>query len=269
MATLKVLVVGAWGWGWGWWGWGGWGWKVNYDAAFVVTPQAYAITVWTWGVGGNDTNTTAGDGSDGTASIFSSITSAGWLWGKRIYDAAASPKGNWWNAGNGTNTGGISPRAAPNYPSGWWGWDSWNWVTPANSSAPWGNWWPGTSNSISWSAVTYGWGWWGSVAPGGTIGTGTDGWWDASKTGNGIAGAANRWWGWGWCANAATMVWWTGWAWVVVVSYATDWSDLISTSSTGGTITTNGWQTIHTFTTSGTFTMVSSLSNSSFLMFFM
>jgi hypothetical protein len=42
----------------------------------------------------------------------------------------------------------------------------------------------------------------------------------------------------------------------VIISYATDGSDGVSTSSTGGTITTSGGQTIHTFTSSGTFTVV-------------
>ena len=43
---------------------------------------------------------------------------------------------------------------------------------------------------------------------------------------------------------------------VVIISYATDGSDGIDPSSTGGTKTTSGGQTIHTFTTSGTFTAV-------------
>jgi hypothetical protein len=43
---------------------------------------------------------------------------------------------------------------------------------------------------------------------------------------------------------------------VVIVRYKTDGSDGISPSSTGGTKTTSGIYTIHTFTSSGTFTVV-------------
>jgi len=43
---------------------------------------------------------------------------------------------------------------------------------------------------------------------------------------------------------------------IVIISYATDGSDGIDPSSTGGTKTTSGGQTIHTFTADGTFTAV-------------
>ncbi|MEK7195758.1 MAG: hypothetical protein AAB659_00730, partial [Patescibacteria group bacterium] len=43
---------------------------------------------------------------------------------------------------------------------------------------------------------------------------------------------------------------------VVTVAYKTDGSNGVSTSSTGGTITTSGAYTIHTFNSSGTFTVV-------------
>ena len=40
---------------------------------------------------------------------------------------------------------------------------------------------------------------------------------------------------------------------IVIIRYKTDGSDGVSTSSTGGTITTSGSYTIHSFTTGGTF----------------
>jgi hypothetical protein len=40
---------------------------------------------------------------------------------------------------------------------------------------------------------------------------------------------------------------------IIVIRYKTDGSDGVSTSSTGGTITTSGAYTIHTFTSNGTF----------------
>jgi len=45
----------------------------------------------------------------------------------------------------------------------------------------------------------------------------------------------------------------TGGSGIVIIRYKTDGSDGVSTSSTGGTITTSGSYTIHTFTTGGTF----------------
>ena len=48
----------------------------------------------------------------------------------------------------------------------------------------------------------------------------------------------------------------TGGDGVVIIAFPTDGSTGVSTSSTGGTITTVGGYQIHTFTTSGTWTMV-------------
>ena len=57
---------------------------------------------------------------------------------------------------------------------------------------------------------------------------------------------------------------------VVIISYKTDGSDGVSNTSTGGTITTSGANTIHTFTSSGTWTMIAAAAaqNSNFFSFF-
>lgn len=57
---------------------------------------------------------------------------------------------------------------------------------------------------------------------------------------------------------------------IVVIAYATDGSTGVSTSSTGGTLTTSGGETIHTFSSSGTWTMVASaaVANGTFYFFF-
>jgi hypothetical protein len=66
----------------------------------------------------------------------------------------------------------------------------------------------------------------------------------------------------------AVWVWGTWGSGIVIISYATNGSDWISNTSTWGTITTSGDQTIHTFNTSGTFTLVESVTtNASFLLF--
>jgi len=55
---------------------------------------------------------------------------------------------------------------------------------------------------------------------------------------------------------------------VVIISYATNGDDGISPDSTGGTKTTSGDQTIHTFTSDGTFVAVTTGSTSNFFQFF-
>lgn len=124
--------------------------------------------------------------------------------------------------------------------AGWVWWTTW--------TTSWWVGWPWISNSISWSAVIYGkWGDWGAVS----------GWswvsW-AVNTGN-----------WGGAASGTSgTVWWNWGSGIVVISYATNWSDWISPLSSWGIVTTVWWQTIHTFTSSGVFNAVSSLSSSSF-----
>ena len=280
MATLKALVV-WWG-GWGWyqqWGWWGAGWLL-YDAVLWVTAQAYSITIgWGWGWGTSASTAW----TSGQNSIFSTLTSIWWGWGWGILS------GNWLNGGSGwwawisgsswwTWTSGQG-YAGWNFNSNWagagWGWASVIWASTSGAfpnNIPWngGN---GTSNSISGSSITYaGWGWgWQYYTdnyPAWTGGTG--GWWNWGKTAVGSAGTNWLWGGWGWGWQSTTLFnGWAGWSGIVIISYATNGSDWVSTSSTWWTITTSGTQTIHKFTTSGTFTMVASASsNNNFFMFF-
>lgn len=248
MATVKALVVGGGGWGGGnSGGWGGW-WQFTYNSALTVTPQAYSVTVWTWWTAGWTTT----DWWNGNSSIFSSITSTGGIWWE--WDTVRSWV--WWASGNSFSWGNYITVGNDLWGGGGWG----SSAVGANAVA-WqaGSWGAGTANSISWSSVTYaGWGWggWYNTSPYFDLWwAGTDGGWNWWSTTAGTAGTANRGGGGGW-GSAGNRVWWAGWSWVVIISYATDWSDWVSISSTGGTITTSGWQTIHTFTTSGTFTMV-------------
>lgn len=284
MATVKALVIwGGGGWGGGYntgvkeWGGGGGAGGYQYNASLTVTPQAYSITIGTGGVWWG----TSADGTVGNNSTFSTITWNGGWFGAR---ASTSSVVNWWNG----------------WSWGWWTWQSWNtgaggtasqWFAGGASNTGrrwvgWG-WWSssvgqdgqfstnsgnggsGTSNSISGSAVIYA-GWWG--------------WWTSEFTTNGTGGSGGGWAGWvglsnDWTAGTAN-TWggggWGGWSWsggnwwsgVVIISYASDGSDGVSTSSTGGSITNSGWQTIHTFTSNWTFTMVASTgsSNSGFFM---
>ena len=285
MAQVKSLVV-AWGWGWwaaAWWGGGAWGFL--YNSALLVTPQAYTITVgtgWVW-----STSETV-QGSDGWNSVFSSLTAIWGGWGGSNTNTNWRNWGSWWwNSGTGWssyvfgtwtsgqwNNGGIHILAWPAYGSGGWGGASAVGTNGTNIAG--GNGWAGIANSISWSSVTYAGGGGASTYNGqGTAGTGgAGGGGNASVSGSGSNGTANTGWGgWWWASNAgwaAVWVWWNGWSGIVIISYATDGSDGVSPSSAGGTKTTSGGQTIHTFTSSGTFTMVASVTaNPAFLLNFL
>lgn len=97
----------------------------------------------------------------------------------------------------------------------------------------------GTSNNISGASVTYA--------------TGGQGGYNGSTTG--VAGPANSGNG-GGGSDSGGINASSGGSGVVILSYATNGSDGISTASTGGTVTTSGGNTIHTFTTSGTFSVI-------------
>lgn len=284
MATVKALVVGWGGWGWGanaWWG-GAWG--LLYDATHSVTPQAYSITVGTWGSAGTATSSTNGTvWWNGTNSVFDTMTAIGWGWGSTYDSDTLINPGNggsgWWgrinDAANGWQTGWTG--TSWQWSAGWngltgspfmgaWGWGA-GWVG-ANGNT--GTGWVGLSNSISGSAVFYAWG------GGGGWNSGAGAWWNggwgSGKNWSTGWSAGTNWlgggWGGGWSTGAAGSPGFAGWSGVVIISYATNWSDWVSPSSTGWTITTSGGQTIHTFLTSWTFTMVaSSVVNSSFLAF--
>lgn len=284
MATVETLVV-AWGWGWGWanaWWWGA-GWLI-YNASFTVTPQAYSITVGTgWSAGTATSSTNGTVWWNGTNSIFDTLIAVGWGWGStydsdtlinpwnggsgwgwRINDAANGWQTGWtWTSGQ-WNAWGTGQTGSPFVGAGWWGA---GWVGADGNI--WTGW-VGLQYSISGSATYYawwGWGWWNSGA-----GAWWNGGWGAGKNWSTGWSAWTNWLGWGgwggWSTGAAGSPGFAWWSWVVIISYNTDGSNWVSTSSTGGTITTSGWKTIHTFTSNGTFTMVaSSTTNSSFLAF--
>lgn len=245
MATVKALVVGGGAWwsnGWNYWGWGGAG-QFNYNPALSITPWAYSVTVGSWGAWN----------ANGNSSVFSSITS---IWGSitsNVVTWGTSWNGfAWWTWDNSTffGWGGWGGSSAV-----WWNVSSWRWWTG----------WAGTSNSISWVSVTYAWGWGGASIT--SSGIWTAWWWNGWVWWNGSPATANTGSGWGGGVNSTGG---TGWSGIVILSYATNGSDWISPSSTGWTITTSGGQTIHTFLTSWTFTMVaSSVTTNSALLAFM
>jgi RHS repeat-associated protein len=246
--TVKVLVVGGGGGGGtgavspsigaGSGGAGGY----QYNPAFPVTPQAYSVTVGSGGAGGISGigNTTAGGNS-----IFDIIIALGGGSGGQgggggsIGGSGGGAAGGFNSAGGigsqgnngGTNVGSTAAGGGGGGGSTSSGANNFDGTGGIGGS--------GTANSISGSFVTYATG-----ADGGGIGTG-NGTAGAANTGNGGRGGGSG------ATNGGA-----GGSGVVIISYATDGSDGVSPSSTGGTVTTIGGQTIHTFIGSGAFTVV-------------
>jgi hypothetical protein len=270
---VEVLIVGGGGGGSARAGGGGGGGQVITTTSSISAANSVAITVGTGGAGGQNgvtpssaivaPNTAAygvNSGGHGGTSSFGSINALGGAGGPvavssraggnsysstNVVRVGGSPS---WNsngstngfsggggAGSGGNGGNSSPTGA------------------TTSSATAGSGGAGISSNISGSAVTYGGGGGGGCANNAAAaGTGTDGGGNGGR-GNaiGVNGAANRGGGGGGSGfnpsqnpNAGN-----GGYGVVIVRYLGT-----TPKATGGTITQAGGYTIHTFTTSGTFT---------------
>lgn len=222
------------------------------DPAHAVSVTSYPVTV---GGGGSavtngsnssfDTLTAIGGGHGGTAGIAGSNGGSGGGGGGDSTTLRAGGTGTalQGNAGgsNGTSAnagGGGGSVSAGNSPAGTGG---------VGGS--------GTVSSISGSSVTYGSGGGGgagSTGSGGAggAGAGTGG----APGGNGTSATANTGSGGGGSGGGVGFIGGSGAAGIVIISYPTQ----TSPAATGGTITTSGGNTIHTFTTSGTFTVLPS-----------
>lgn len=270
---VEVLVVGAGGGG-GRLGGGGGAGGYQYSASHAVVAGAYTVTV---GNGGNGSTNRANKGSNGEDSIFDTITGTGGGGAGSFSNVNGANGGNGGGGAPALGTGGIGSQGFDGgdgdvAQEGGGGAGSSADGTDGNTvGSVGGNGGNGTSNSISGSAVTYaGGGGAGADTTAGTGGTGGGGN-GAIGNANGANGTANTGSGGGGSRDSGGTGGngGNGGSGIVIISYTTDGSDGVSTSSTGGTVTTSGGQTIHTFTTSGTFTVVESVaSNSAFLMFF-
>lgn len=222
------------------------------DATHAVTVGAYSVTV---GAGG-------GPSTSGSNSVFDTLTTIGGGHGG-IGTGNGANGGSGGGAGqtsatggSGTalqgNAGGTSGASSAAAGGGGAGAVGANGVNP-NA----GNGGVGVSSSISGSATFYaGGGGGGNGNNGGTTGTGGNGGGGAGGTGtigaNGMANTGGG--GGGGSAQGAPLAGGSGGSGVVIISYPTQ----TSAAATGGTITTSGGNTIHTFTTSGTFTVLPS-----------
>lgn len=216
---------------------GGGGGQVTVLSGVTVTPQAYAITV---GVGG------AAGGGTGANSIALGTTATGGVANSTL-NGGASGSGNAGGAGNlgggnaagGGGGGDSAAGTAGTQPAG---------------NAQGGNGGNGTANSLSGASVTYGggggggaYGAAGNQGSGGTGGGGAGGRAGLAAT----AGTANTGGGGGGAGGTSTpQQGAAGGSGIVIISYATG-----SLTATGGSITTSGGNTIHTFNSTGTWTV--------------
>ena len=219
-------------------GGGGGGGGVYYSATYTIYSNSYNVIVG----GGGAINTAGGNTVFGADIVYGGATG----------NVAAAAYGG---GGGGTNNGGGAGKAGGAY-----GYAGGNASTGhggggggaggvggnANDVTGGGAGGTGAYCDISGTNLMYGEG--GGGGYGGTTGgIGGHGAWGAGDVGNGLT---NR--GGGGGGNYSTYGTGTGGSGVVVVSYITaDWG-----TCTGGTITTNGIYTVHTFTTDGTFTVV-------------
>ncbi len=235
-----------------------------------VAAGTYTITVGAGGAGGTAGNPGT-DGANGSnSSIAALVVSTGGGGGGGDADANGKNGGSGGGAGSasgvpstggtgtvgqGTNGGNASAQGGGGGSGGGGG----GGATSAGSNGgavDGGNGGAGTASSISGSSVTYAGGGGGgafSTSTGGTGGTGGGG------TGGGVggdatAGTANRGGGGGGGRGAGSSgIGAAGGSGIVVISYPTG-----TVTATGGTITTSGGNTIHTFTTSGSFVISTS-----------
>ncbi len=265
-APVSVLVVGGGGSGGNGGGGGGGAGGYQYDSAYTVSIQTYSVTV---GLGGAGQGTANAVGNDGGNSIFGTITVTGGGGGGALVSGVATAGRNGGSGGGGGATtsssgngaaggtgsqggnGGFGGNSASSrYAGGGGGGAN---AAGADALTPPGNGGAGISNSISGTAVTYAGGGGGGndqtsgfSGTGGAGGGGNGGYSGTGPTAgtNGLGGGS------GGVRDSGTEQ--KGGDGVVIIAYPTG-----SLTATGGTITTSGGNTIHTFTSSGTFTVTS------------
>lgn len=225
---------------------GGGGGGVISNNAVQIASGVYAIVVGAGGAantnGGDSSFSTLiaiGGGKGGAASTNGSDGGSGGGGGGR--SGGSPPTGGSGTVSQGNNGGSGSTSSAAGGGGGAGG------VGSNASGSNGGNGGSGFSSSITGSAVLYGGGGGGQGSGGGSPGTGTDGGGDGSNAGSATAGAANR--GAGGGGSGGTPA--AGGSGVVIIRYPTG-----TLTATGGTITTSGGYTIHTFTSSGNFEVV-------------
>jgi len=240
--SINYLVVAGGGSGGGEVGGGGGAGGLLSGTSTVTSDVSYTVIV---GAGG--TGTTA-QGNNGGDSAFNAITAIGGGGGGTSSGGLTARNGGsgggsggfgtavgTGTAGQGNNGGPSVGIGAPNYPGAGGGGKNGVGGTPPNGTTP-GAGGTGFPSSISGSSVTYATG-------------GVGGLYNSGGNINGVAAAANTGNG-GGGAYAVTNgpIGGAGGSGIVIISYAG------AQRGTGGTVTSSGGNTIHTFTSSGTYT---------------
>jgi len=261
--SVNYLLVAGGGGGGGAYGGGGGAGGFLASTAAVVSGTAYTVTI---GAGG-------AAGAVGVASSVGSLvtSTAGGLGGGPSTSGGSGGSGG---GGGGTGTGGSGTvgqgsgggagiDSVPYFAGGGGGGNSGTGAAATTTKA--GNGGAGVANSLSGSSVTYcgggggghyttytggnggsGGGGGGGVQSGGTPGTAGSGGGNAGTTSGGGAGGANT--GGGGGGGGSNNSGGAGGSGILIISYAG------AQRATGGTVTSSGGNTIHTFTSSGTFT---------------
>jgi hypothetical protein len=271
--TASYLVVAGGGGGAIYGGGGGAGGLLSGSGLLLDTNSIYAVTV---GAGGAGTGTQGVTGVSGSNSAFYSVTStggggagafgtgttgsvglsggSGGGGGQPDSGGTVTGAGGAGTSGQG-NAGGAGITDNSSYRTGGGGGGA-SAVGANSTSANGGNGGNGTASSISGSSVTYAGGGGGgtntSGRPAGTGGTGGGGTGGAGSA-NGSNGTANLG---GGAGGAGALTGGSGGSGVVIISYAG------SQVFAGGTVTSSGGNTIHTFTSSGYLTPIKLVNNS-------
>jgi hypothetical protein len=258
--TVSYLVVAGGGGAGGGGGGGGAGGLLSSTAA-LTTGASYTITVGAGGAGGSGSA-----GSTGSNSLISSIATAngggfgsqygvGTTAGSGGSGGGGGGSGGTPGAGNsgtsGQGSAGGNGASNASFGGGGGGGGGSSAVGSSASNVTGGAGGAGTSNSLSGAAVTYaggGGGGGGAAAGGGAGGAGGSGGGGAGNVTNGNAGTINLGGGGGGGGTGVGAGGGAGGSGIVIISYAG------SQRGSGGTITSSGGNTIHTFTTSGTYT---------------
>jgi uncharacterized protein YjdB len=277
-ASVEYLIVGGGGGGGRYIGGGGGGGGVRQGTGLAVAAQAYSVVVGAGGAGAGATAAAgAGTGSSGGNSSFNGITANGGGGGGGYNGAYTAPTtggsgGGGSHGSSSAQTNGAAGTAgqgnaggngtwAPGYNAGGGGGAG---AIGGNGGAAFGGaGGAGLSSSISGAATFYAGGGGGGAytvsSPVGAGGAGGAGGGGAGQRGSGLVGGAgttNSGGGGGGGSEPLSGFGGNGGSGVVIVRYRTDGSDGVSPASTGGTVTTSGIWTIHTFTANGTFTVV-------------
>jgi hypothetical protein len=271
--TASALVVAGGGGGGANGGGGGAGGYRTGSGITIDTNSIYLVTVGAGGNGGTYPSST-GNATNGSNSIFSSITSTGGGAGYTAADAGGAP----FVGGSGGGGGFSTPGAAGNTPStspsqgnaggngfattnyGFGGGGGSGGAGVAGTSVTGGNGGAGTANSISGTSVTYAGGGGGGIYFASTPGTGAAGGGNGGSNGSaGTSATANTGSGGGGGGSNGSNLppGGNGGSGIVIISYAGS-TQLMA----GGTVTITGGNVIHTFTSSGYLTPLDFVGNS-------